>query len=361
MSEYLKQRRDRARKLLAATGYDAVIATSMANLYYFTDQWIHAHERVLAVVIRKDGDDVIIAPEMHRQDFTDSPVETIFWQDGTDAIELLGRLLPDGGQVSVDDWWPSRNLIALQAAKPNLHCTDSRQTLSVLRRTKDAQEIAWLKQAGTITDRVMEQLMTYVKPGVTERALIDHLMGLWKQQPELSGTWAPIIGAGPNGAMPHHSSDDTRLRAGDMVVIDMGCTVRHYNSDITRTVVLGPPSARQQEVYETVLAAHRAAAQAARPGVMLGDVDGAARSVIEEAGYGSYFIHRTGHGLGIEIHEEPYVSGGNELALEDGMVFTIEPGIYLPEEFGVRIEDTVVMVNGVCESLNPLTKELQVL
>lgn len=357
MSGHISDRVLRGRQLLERQGIDAVIATSTANVYYFTGKWLNPHERLLTFVLRRSDDALILAPEMHRQDFANSPMETIFWSDGEDEMALLARILPERGTISIDDAWPSHNLIKLIGLRPDVTMIDSRQTLKVLRRIKDSHEIDLLRKAGAAADRVMQKLIHLVRPGVRERELVESVAALWSDE-GIFDTYEPIIGAGANSALPHHHSDDTLITSWNMVVMDMGCVVDHYYSDMTRTVAVSNATSQMKDVYEVVRNAQATGEKFVRPGILLGEVDRRTRAVIDAAGYGDYFIHRTGHGLGLEIHEEPYVVAGNDLVLQVGMVITIEPGIYLPGQFGVRIEDTVVVTETGCESLNPSSKEL---
>ncbi|CAN5860364.1 hypothetical protein BH23ACT5_BH23ACT5_01600 [soil metagenome] len=195
--------------------------------------------------------------------------------------------------------------------------------------------------------------------GMTEREL-SQLVGRWTVEEGHDVDTFKIVASGPNGASPHHEPAYRRIEGGDMVVIDFGGRMGGYCSDMTRMFVIGAPSARQAEVHEVVRRAQAAAVQAVRPGVALGDIDRAARNVIEDAGYGEFFIHRTGHGIGLDAHEEPYVIETNPQAAEAGMAFSIEPGIYLPGEFGVRIEDIVVVTDDGVEALNQADRSLHV-
>lgn len=360
LETYLTSRIERAKQLLDVNGLDALIATSTANFYYFTETWIDPHERLLAFVIPKVGDPVLIAPALHEHDFKDFPVETVLWRDGADTIALLGQHLPESGILSVDNLWPSSNLISLMRQRPDLSMVDSAPTIAKLRLHKDARERDVLCRAGQATDRVMNALISQLRPGMTELEAAEELRLLWAQEGASAMSFNPIIGAGKNGASPHHQTSATMIQAGDMLVIDMGGIVDHYCSDITRTIAIGDVSKEARDVYDVVLRAQRVGVDAVRAGISVGSIDKMVRDVIREAGYGDYFVTRTGHGLGIEIHEEPYLYGDNEQMVEAGMVFSIEPGIYLPQKFGIRIEDIVIATETGCENLYGITKELQV-
>lgn len=350
----------RACGLMERSGCDALIVTSTPNVFYFTGKWIDPHERLLAVLIRLGHDPVVFAPALHVSDFASETSECVFLKDGEDAIAILAGYLADTGTVSIDNTWQSANLLALMGKKPGLRYVTSDQVLVPLRMIKDHLEMERIRQSGAIADRVMERLIPQVRPGVAELELVEELKRLWKQEGITDLSFDPCIAAGANGANPHHVPGASVIQHGDLVVIDMGGIWEHYCSDMTRTVGVGAVTEKQREVYGIVKEAQEAAARAVRPGVRLGDIDLAARRVIADSGYGEQFVHRTGHGLGIEIHEAPYVHHANDLLIEAGMVFSIEPGIYLPGEFGVRIEDIVMAADDGCESVNLVTKELVV-
>lgn len=353
MDEMHQQRWRRAQQLLEAQGVDAVLAASPANVFYFTGVWLEPHERLLALVIPKLGDPVLLVPQMHTADVASVRVQTVTVRDGEPAAERLASVLPKRGTVAVDDEFPARHLVPLWETAPGLAWRTGKEVLGRLRRIKDAAEIERMREIGRRTDQVLARLRAWLQPGLSEREVAEALVGMWRAEGVAEQSFPPIIAAGPNGARPHHEPGDHVLAEDDVVIIDMGGRWQRYCSDVTRTFILGHPPNRVREVYNVVLAAQEAALRAVRPGVALGEIDRAAREVIEAAGYGPYFTHRTGHGLGIDIHEAPDVSAGSEERVEAGMVFSIEPGIYLEGDFGVRIEDCVVVTDDGCE---PLTR-----
>ena len=213
-------------------------------------------------------------------------------------------------------------------------------------------ELASLEAAAILIDTVFEETVAHLQEGITETALQEFVLAAIKRH-HSTPSFTPLVCFGANGAMPHHHSDNTPLRRGDMVVIDIGCTWDNYCSDITRTVAFGEPSdPNARKVYKIVSDAHHAARQAVRPGAACGDVDAAARQVIEAAGYGEFFFHRTGHGIGLSCHEPPNINTGSGEALVPGMCFSVEPGIYLAGQFGVRIENIVTVTPDGGRSLN---------
>ncbi|WP_026576159.1 M24 family metallopeptidase [Bacillus sp. UNC438CL73TsuS30] len=355
---YVK-RIEKVQRLLNEENIEAVIVTSPSNFFYLSGTWLDSHERLQAIVIPKLGKPAMIVHEMSKEEITgDGLFKNYFWKDGDPSLELLAKVLPDNGTVSVDNLWPSSNLIQLMKLKKQLTFVEGTKVIGKARLVKDEQEIELLEKSGAVADEVLQQVIDFIKPGLTEKQVADELKRLFalKQVDQLS--FNPIVGAGKNGAIPHHQSDDTLIAAGDMVVIDMGGIKDHYCSDMTRTVLVGGQATEEmQKVYEIVKQAQEEAVKAVRPSVPLKEIDGVARGIISEAGYGDHFTHRTGHGLGIEVHEEPFVTSDNNQLLEEGMVISIEPGIYLNGKFGVRIEDIVVVTADGCKRLNHLTRE----
>ncbi len=233
--------------------------------------------------------------------------------------------------------------------------------LEELRRVKDREELEVMTAAQRIAERALEDILKEIRPGVTEREIAARLQYLMLHYGAENMSFDPIVVSGPNGSLPHGVPSDKEIRSGEFVTMDFGCIYHGYCSDMTRTVAVGSASEEMRAVYETVLAAQRAGIAAARAGVTGKDVDGAARRVIEEAGYGKYFGHGFGHGVGVEIHEEPRASSANDKPLPAGAVISAEPGIYLPGKLGVRIEDVIVITEDGCENLTRAPKELLVL
>jgi Xaa-Pro dipeptidase len=227
-----------------------------------------------------------------------------------------------------------------------------------LRKHKTADEADKMRKSSELADKAVSNIIPKIKAGMKETEVRDMLEAELKQLGFSNPSFETIIGSGPNSALPHYTAGDRVLQQGDSIVIDFGGIYQGYCSDMTRTVMLGKAAPEYREVYETVKEGQKKAAEAVKPGMKASDIDAAARNYISEKGYGEYFIHRTGHGIGLEVHEEPYISNVSETILEPGMVFSIEPGIYLPGKFGVRIEDLVLVTETGAEVLNKYTKEL---
>ncbi|MDO8969956.1 MAG: aminopeptidase P family protein, partial [Saprospiraceae bacterium] len=250
----------------------------------------------------------------------------------------------------------------LQKALPQASFVSAESTFGNLRMQKDETEISCMKKAVQIAQKALQATMPVIKSGISEQDVASELvLQLYKagSAPELP--FMPILASGPNSANPHAVPSNRKLVRGDLLVIDWGAAYEDYFSDLTRTFALGECSPELKKIHDTVKAANAAGRAAGKPGVAAGVVDSAARDVIEQAGYGRYFTHRTGHGLGMEAHEPPYMFGGNQLKLEKGMTYTVEPGIYLPELGGVRIEDDMVITENGCESLSDFPRELKIL
>ncbi|MDM5196737.1 Xaa-Pro peptidase family protein [Fictibacillus enclensis] len=354
-----QQRINKVQSLLEAAELEAVVITSPSNFFYFSGTWLDSHERLQAIVIPKSGKAVMVVHEMSKEEVQPGSLfDTVFWKDGDSSLALLAGILPAKGTVSIDNQWPSQNLLLLMKLRDQLSFVDSTNIIGKARLNKDQQEVDLLKSSGAVADTVMKQIINFIRPGHREKEVVDELKRLFAAQGVEELSFNPIVGTGRNGAIPHHQSDDTVIAEGDLVVIDMGGIKDHYCSDMTRTVLVGGEATQEmQKVYETVKRAHEEAVKAVKPGVPLKEIDLTAREIIAREGYGPYFTHRTGHGLGIDVHEEPFVTSNNDQLLEEGMVISIEPGIYLTGKFGVRIEDIVVVTATGSERFNHVKRD----
>lgn len=353
----LRERRRRLQRLLQGAGVDAAVLTSPANLFYFTGAWLETGERAIALVL-SDANPLLIVHEMFAQETAHLDVQRLFWRDGVHPGRDIAQALAGFAQWAVDGALEARHLLPLLPTATGLLPRLVDPFVAELREHKDATEIRQLEAASRMADEVMLRIRSELAPGMTEQAVAERLRTLWSELGAAEMSFPAIVAAGANGSAPHHEPDGTVLAAGDLVIVDTGGVVARYCSDITRTFILGEPTAEQQRVYQVCLEANRAGIAAAKPGVTLGAVDAVVRQVIAEAGYGAFFTHRTGHGVGIEIHESPFVSAGNDLVLQPGMVMSIEPGIYLPGQFGVRIEDLIVVGDDGARCLNHAHKGL---
>lgn len=338
--------------------FDVLLLSVGADLPYLTGYAAMPLERLTMLVVTLT-DAMLVVPELEAPRVEAGPFDVRVWGESDDPIELVADVAGDPSVAAVGDQTWSVFLMALQARMDSAVFRSATPLMSRLRIQKDPDEIECLRRAAQATDRVVERLADSAMSGLTERQLARRVRDWVIEEGHDAATFA-IVGSGPNGASPHHEPTDREISAGDVVVIDFGGTVSGYHSDETRTFVVGAPSSEQSEVHGVVLEANSAAHAVAGPDVLAADVDAAARRIIDEAGYGEYFIHRTGHGIGLDAHEDPYLVGHNDAALERGMAFSIEPGIYLPGRLGVRVEDIVVVGEDGVESLNDADRSLMV-
>ncbi|MDX6591322.1 MAG: hypothetical protein QOJ13_518 [Gaiellales bacterium] len=350
---------------LTNAGIDGFLATSDAGIFYTSGFATHAYERLTGVLVTADGGLSMIVPALDEESASEQlpGVEMRTWSDGDDPLALvideLKRRGLGSGAVGVEDLsfpvgWADR----VRADLPGVTLVHGEAMLSDLRAVKDPDELSKLEAAARAVSDAFDELGSHLAAGVTESEASATLVRLINAAgAQVSGR--PLIATGANGAKPHTSAGPRKLETGDLMVVDSGAIVDGYWGDITRCFVVGDPSPKQQEVYDIVRRAHGAAIEALRPGARTGDIDKAARTVIDEAGYGKYFVHRTGHGLGVEVHEAPFLAPGTDVELKAGMVVTIEPGIYLPGEFGVRLEDDVAVTAGAPKVFSTADRELR--
>ncbi|MER7892674.1 Xaa-Pro peptidase family protein [Micromonospora sp. NPDC094482] len=362
---YPPERLAAARRATAAAGLDALLLTPGADLRYLTGYDAHVGERLTCLVLPAEGEPTLIVPTLERPAAQASPapgtgVRIVDHADGTDPYPLVSAAL--GGPVAAvglaDRMW-AEQVLALRSALPGTAQRLAGEVLRELRIRKSPAEVAALAEAGAAIDDVHRRMGQWLRPGRTEAEVAADIAAAIRAAGHVTVDFV-IVAAGPNGASPHHGTSDRPIGAGEPVVVDIGGTMASgYRSDCTRTYVAGGPAPAEFVDYYTVLRDAQAAAVAAvRPGVSAEAVDAAARTPIADAGFGAEFLHRTGHGIGLDGHEEPYVVAGNPRALEPGMAFSIEPGIYLAGRHGARIEDIVVCTTDGVQRLNTTPTEL---
>lgn len=362
-----QQRTHSCQVLMAERGVDLLVLFPGPNLLYLTGFREEPAERMLLTLIPAQGEPCLIVPQLYEEHLRrDSWIEDLrVWQDGEDPVALLGKTIgekaPSPRRVLVDDRLWAQFLLPLQRVCPEAVFETASSILSELRMRKDPEELALMRRAAAVADEVFDWVCAQAIEGLTERELAAMIEAEMRRLGGEGTAFETLVASGPNGALPHHRAGTRRIQKGDLVILDYGCRIGGYHSDITRTVACGPPAEEARKIYEIVREAQERAVQAVRPGVPAQEIDGVARSVITEAGYGERFIHRTGHGIGLEVHEPPYLVEGNALPLEAGMAFSVEPGIYLPGRFGVRIEDIVVVTSEGVERLNQADLELRIL
>ena len=357
MSAYAERIR-RVQDLLRADSLAAAVLAPSDQMRYLTGWAEYGHERLIALYVPAFGEPAFIVPAMSAEQARENPAgiaNVIPWTDAEGWHGKMESLLePDSARraaaLAIDDELYAVHLMAIQYIAPGVRCVPAGQLMARLREVKSADEIELMRQSGAVTDAVYAESLAALKSGISELEFQDTIQRAYARR----GTRAEfaLVCFGPNAARPHHATGGDQLADGNIVVIDIGCKLHGYASDITRTVNFGEPEPEARRVYEIVYRAQRAAFDRIQPGVTCEDVDRAARSVIEEAGYGEQFIHRTGHGIGLSTHEPPYIVAGNSQRLQEGMCFSDEPGVYLPGRFGVRIENIVAVTDSGARYLN---------
>ena len=355
-----------ATSAMSAAGVDALVLCPGADLLYFSGfEHGHAGERLLALVLRADGTSRWVVPAMNvpqvkAHALPDQPIRA--WPDGEWFQPALREALAGAGTVAFDDEARAGFLLDVLALNPAPRVARASAVTRALRIRKDRPEIDALRAAARTVDATIAEAISFCHAGRRESDIdADLRAALLRRSPESTVAFT-IIASGPNSSLPHHETGGRTLERGDVVVLDFGTRREKYHSDITVTCCVGQPADPEvRKVYRVVYEAQQAALGAVRPGVACGDVDRAARSVIESAGYGPYFLHRTGHGLGLQVHEPPFLVDGNAEVLEEGMVFSIEPGVYLAGRFGIRLEVIARVSGRGADLLNaPSSRELPI-
>jgi len=341
---------------------DAAYVTRPVSIAYLAGFHAETQERLMALAVRQEGATLIVpAIERDRAVQVAGDYGVVAWRDGEDPYVLVREALAGADQIAIEkDHLTVRSAEALQAMTGVRRLHDVAGEIRALRRTKSAAEQEKLRRAAEITDKAYEDVIGRIHTGQTELEVANLIAAAVSAQ---GGTLAfeSLVQFGPHSAMPHHHPSNRELRTGDLVLLDFGAAYEGYHADTTRVAVAGEPTEHQRTIHELVVAAHDAAIGAVRAGATAGSVDAAARAVFQLAKQDEYFIHRTGHGLGLEVHEDPSLDPGSTLALEPGMVATIEPGLYIGGWGGVRIEDDVVVEAHGCRLLTHSDCSLRVI
>jgi len=354
----------RAAEQADAAGLTGVIITPGPDLIYLAGYApVAITERLTALVVQKGHEPAMILPVLERPDAEEAPsagtIALADWTDGDDPYRAAAPLLDPAGSYAISDSAWSLQLLGLQEALPDARFVAMTNALPMLRAIKDEDELERLAAAGAAADASLEELLGTPLAGRRESEIAGDLAALLEKNGHSQVDFT-VVGSGPNGANPHHEMSERTVEEGDMVVLDFGGLKDGYGSDTTRTVHVGEPTDEEREVHEIVRQAQQAGFEAVRPDATCQDVDRAARTVIADAGYGEYFIHRTGHGIGLTTHEPPYMVEGEAHPIEPGMCFSIEPGIYLPERFGVRVEDIVTATDEGGRRFNNTSREMRI-
>ncbi|MGM7682118.1 M24 family metallopeptidase [Cytobacillus sp. Hm23] len=342
--------------------------TNPSNVFYYSGFLSDPHERLLALLVFQQEEPILVCPQMETQQVKDAgwTYEIIGYNDTDNPWEFIATAIAkrkiNTHSLAVEkDHLNVSRLELLQSLYPNASFIRAEEKLNTLRMLKDSKEIDILRQAAELADYGIEVGVSEIKEGKTEMEILATIEYELKKKGIQQMSFQTMVLTGKKTASPHGNPSTDKIQQGDFILFDLGVVVDGYCSDITRTVALGNISDQQQQIYETVLKAELAALEASKPGVEVGKVDKTARDIITSAGYGEYFTHRIGHGLGIEVHEYPSMSATNNMLLQPGMVYTIEPGIYIPEIGGVRIEDDVVITENGIDTLTKFPKELTII
>lgn len=356
-SETYASRLARAAEFASEAGLDALLISPGPDLRYLLGSQASSFERLLCLVVPSSGaKPTVVVPRMELAALKDSAVadlglELADWVDGTSPYDIIAAALPEGATTAVDDAMPALHFVPV-ANRLGVVPVLATDVLRRLRMVKDEAEIDALRRAGQAIDRVHARMGDFLKVGRTEADIAEDIAAAILEEGHTEAAFI-IVGSGPHGADPHHEVSDRVIEAGDVVVIDIGGPVAPgYNSDSTRTYVLGDPPEDVAAQYAVLERAQQAAVDRVRPGVSAESVDAAAREVLTAEGLGEAFLHRTGHGIGLSVHEEPYIVSGNDIELTEGMAFSVEPGIYFRGQWGARIEDIVIVTADGCESVN---------
>ncbi len=350
----------RLQAVMRAEGVSLTLLAGTDQMRYLTGWREGGHERFVGLFVPAEGDPAFVVPKMNAPQARETPAgiaQVAGWEDHTGWQGDVETLLAGWGigmdsTILVDDELLSVHLLTLQALCPGTTFKPAGDLMASLRQIKTEAELAAMQKAADMIDAIYAESLGWLREGITELEFHDLILAAIKREASRP-SFSPLICFGANAALPHHHTGDTQLQKGDVVIIDIGCLWANYASDITRTVSFGEPSDPDaKHVYSVVSAAHLAARSFARPGLSGEATDAAARKVITDAGYGDYFVHRTGHGIGLSTHEPPYMVKGNAQPLQAGMCFSVEPGIYLPDRFGVRIENIVTVTTDGVRSLD---------
>ncbi|WP_299540117.1 aminopeptidase P family protein [uncultured Streptomyces sp.] len=362
-AEVYRARMARAADAAGEAGLAGLLVAPGPDLVHLTGYQPIGTERLTLLVLAPGKDPVLVVPTLEAPDAeraVGAPALTLRdWTDAKNPYDVTVPLLDAAGRYGISDNAWAMHLLGIQQRLPGSAYASLTEVLPMLRAVKDAAELERLAAAGAAADATYEEILKVRFEGRRETEIAADLTDLLTRYGHEQVDFT-VVGSGPNGANPHHEAGDRTIGRGDMVVLDFGGLKHGYGSDTSRTVHVGEPTAEEQRVHDIVREAQRAGCDAVRPGAACQDVDRAARAVITEAGYGERFIHRTGHGIGVTTHEPPYMIEGEERPLVPGMCFSVEPGIYLPGRFGVRIEDIVTVTEDGGRRLNATARELAV-
>lgn len=353
---------NRLNKILSGMGEENIpqmLISDPGSIFYLTSKWIHPGERLMVLYLNVNGNHKFFINKLFPIT-EDLGIEKVWYDDTEDGVEIISRYVAKDKVIGIDKNWPARFLLRLMELGGGSGFVNSSPIIDRIRMCKDEEERELMRIASRINDAAIEKLINLIPKRLSEKGMVQELNKIYEGLGAEGFSFDPIVAYGINAADPHGVPGNAIPRPGDSIVIDIGCVKNHYCSDMTRTVFFKEVSEKFKEIYNIVLEANTTAIELIKPGVRFSDIDKAARDIIEKAGYGEYFTHRTGHSIGIETHEFGDVSEVNTDEVKPGMIFSVEPGIYLPGEGGVRIEDLVLVTENGHEVLNGYSKELTV-
>lgn len=364
----MSQRLEKLQAWMKENEIEVSFITSSENVFYLSGFFSNPHERLLALAVFQEEEPFLVCPGMEIHDVKNSGWnhEIIGYSDIDNPWEMIKNAIMKRvrsvGKVSIEkEHMNVERYEQLSTLFPKAAIVSAEEKLRMLRMIKDAKELKVIEEACALADYAIEVGCSEIQEGKTELDVLNAVEYALKKKGVKEMSFSTMVLTGANGASPHGNPGMTKIKKGDLVLFDLGVVVDRYCSDITRTVAYGDINEKQKEIYDTVLKAQLAAVEASKPGVTAAEVDLTARRIIADAGYGEYFPHRLGHGLGISVHEYPSLTETNQLILEEGMVYTIEPGIYVPNVAGVRIEDDIYITADGAKVLTKFPKELQVI
>lgn len=363
MDILFKERYERVLRNMKNHDWDAVVLWPSANLYYLTGYAPKADERLQIAIIPVSGEPVFIVPKLYANQAKEQCwiLDQRDWRDGENLYDLVDKIVKEKGinhcKIAIDDTMGFMQVDPILKACGKGSFGLASSIFTPLRNIKGAVEIDLMEKSGLISDEVMPIAIAACADGKTELEIKD-LVEVELKKRGMAGPFSNLIAAGPNSANPHHVSGERTPSFGDVIFLDIGGAYKKYWSDITRTVCLGAPTEKMREAYKQVQEAQELAKEAVKPGVVAEEVHFTAYNHLAKKGLEKYFIHRTGHGMGLDGHELPSINAGNKMLLEPGMTFSVEPGVYFPGKFGIRIEDSVVVTETGCKSFNHYQRDL---
>lgn len=354
------ERAARVLRALEEMGADQLLITDPMSIYYITDVYVQPFERFVGLLLRKDGKHALFLNRLFHVP-QEVGIEKLWYSDTDPAMELVARYVDPHKPLAVDKELPARHLLTLMELEAAPRFLNGSLAVDKTRGVKDAEEQEKMRVASHINDAAMARFKELVKPGVTEKEIAAQTLDIYRSLGADGYSFEPLVAFDANAADPHHEPDDTVLQEGDCVLFDVGCIKDGYCSDMTRTFFFHHASEHSRMIYNIVRRANEAAEAIIRPGVRLCELDAAARDLISGEGYGEYFTHRLGHFIGLKEHEFGDVSSAFDWPVEPGMIFSIEPGIYLPGDVGVRVEDLVLVTENGVEILNRYPHALEII